>query len=79
MKINGNEISFTNKHPEKAGTFLWKHKCGVETILVVYYHARSEYGTDWPAYLGSPDMGGRAVEKLQGTFCEIELDDSDFS
>jgi hypothetical protein len=79
MKINGNEIVFTDEHPKKQGTYLWKHKCAVETILVVSYPAKNEYGTDWPAYLGIPDFGGRDVHKLSGTFCEIVIDDDDFS
>jgi hypothetical protein len=79
MKINGHEIQFTSEHPQKAGTYLWKRSMAVETIHVVHYHAKKEFGTDWPAYYGMPDMGGRNIKHLSGEFCEIELDENDFS
>ena len=74
MKINGHTIEFTREHPEKAGTFLWKHSIGVETIHVVHYPAKQDYGVDWVAYYGIPAMRGKSVRKLSGEFCEIELD-----
>jgi hypothetical protein len=74
MKINGHTIEFTQEHPKRAGTFLWKHSIGVETIYVVHYAKRNEFGTDWDAYYGIPEMRGRNVLKLSGEFCEIELD-----
>jgi hypothetical protein len=74
MKINGHEIEFTDKHPDKEGTFLWRHSIGVETIYVIYYPPKDEFGVHFDGCYGIPDMRGRNVRKLQGVFCEIELD-----
>jgi hypothetical protein len=71
MTINGNKIEFTTEHPKKAGTYLWNHSIGVDTIYVVLYPARAEYGLNWDEYLGIPSMRGKNVEKLLGQFCEI--------
>jgi len=78
MKINGHTIEFTDKHPQKEGTFLWKHSIGVETIRVIYYPPSHAFGIDWDGCYGIPDMRGKNVKNLSGTFCEIELDNNEF-